>query len=62
MGIIYKHARHPVPPLPEAFDAFKPVIDRLLAKAAGDRYPDARTAALAIEELLSSLKSAERAA
>lgn len=62
MAIIYKHARHPVPPLDASLQAYKPVLDRLLAKKPADRYPDARAVSQVLEELLDAVKAAEKAA
>ncbi len=55
MTIIYKHARQPVPELPEDLRVFAPLIVRLLAKKPEDRFPDAATAALAIDAQLQLL-------
>ena len=37
MGIIYKHAKAPVPSLPSRLASFQPLIDRMMAKEPGDR-------------------------
>lgn len=62
MAIIYKHARQPVPPLPESLQVYRPVLDRLLAKKPADRFQNAQAVGEALEELLSAVKAAEKAA
>ena len=62
MAVIYKHARHPIPPLPPALDSCSAIVNRLLAKKPEDRYPDAAAAAEAIDLQIKALVSAEAAA
>lgn len=38
MAVILKHAREPLPQLPEAMAAYQPAIDRMLAKRPGHRF------------------------
>ncbi len=56
MAIIYKHRKEPVPPLPERFEAFQPMIERFLAKEPQGRYPNATEARLALENAYRMLK------
>jgi eukaryotic-like serine/threonine-protein kinase len=56
MAIIYKHRKEPVPSLPEAFEAFQPMIETFLAKSPQDRYPNATEARLALESAYRMLK------
>jgi serine/threonine protein kinase len=56
MAIIYKHRKEPVPPLPERFEAFQPMIERLMAKDPQDRYPNATEARHALEVAYRTLK------
>jgi serine/threonine protein kinase len=58
MAIIYKHRKEPVPRLPEAFEAFQPMIERFLAKDPQDRYQDATEARVALQEAYRMLKAA----
>jgi CheY-like chemotaxis protein len=55
MAIIYLHAKAPVPRLPQEFARAQPIVDRLMAKEAGERFANAEEAAtilgMAIEEL-----------
>ncbi len=44
------HVNNPIPELPSGVAAFQPIVNRLLAKQPGDRYPDCG-------ELISELKS-----
>ena len=48
MGIIFKHAKAPVPTLPPRLSSVQPLIDRMMAKKPGDRP---QSAAALIEEL-----------
>ena len=52
MAIVYKHRKEPVPQLPQQFAAVQPVLERLLAKAPGDRFAGAQDAAQALEATL----------
>jgi tRNA A-37 threonylcarbamoyl transferase component Bud32/DNA-binding response OmpR family regulator len=56
MSIIYKHRKHPVPPLGEGFEVFQPMIDRLLAKTPPERFSSAQEAAAAMQELLAAMQ------
>jgi serine/threonine protein kinase len=56
MAIIYKHRKEPVPPLPERFEAFQPMIERFLAKDPQDRYADATEARHALESAYRTLR------
>ncbi len=40
MSVILKHAREPVPRLPEALLRYQPAVDRMLAKQPGQRFQD----------------------
>ncbi|MGH8121100.1 MAG: protein kinase domain-containing protein, partial [Gammaproteobacteria bacterium] len=40
LEVAYKHAFDPVPPLPAHLSAWRPVLDRMLAKSPEDRYLD----------------------
>ena len=62
MTIIYKHARHPVPPLPEPLRSYTPLLATLLAKKPDERYASAALAAAAIDEHLRALTAAQAAA
>lgn len=62
MAIIYKHARHPVPPLAESLQMYQPIMQGLLAKKPADRYPNALVVAQVLEDLLHTVKAAEKAA
>ena len=57
MTIIYKHARRPVPALPENLQQFTALLAGLLAKKPEDRYADAGIAAAAIATALQTLGS-----
>ncbi|HEY0766595.1 MAG TPA: protein kinase [Steroidobacteraceae bacterium] len=52
MAIVYKHRKEPIPQLPQQFAAVQPVLERLLAKAPGDRFPGAQEAAQALQGTL----------
>lgn len=62
MGIIYQHAKAPVPRLPERFAPLQPLLDRLLAKDPADRYPSARQVLQALADLQGALGEAGVAA
>jgi tRNA A-37 threonylcarbamoyl transferase component Bud32/CheY-like chemotaxis protein len=62
MGIIYQHAKAPVPRLPEALAALQPLLDRLIAKNPADRYADASQVLRAIEGIQATLPEAGLAA
>lgn len=55
MGIIYKHAKAPVPQLPAAHAHLQPLLERMIAKEPDDRYPDAARAIIALDEALAQL-------
>jgi eukaryotic-like serine/threonine-protein kinase len=55
MEVIHKHKRAELPAIPQQFDALKPLIHKLLAKAPGDRIQTAR-------ELLDVISKIEAAA
>lgn len=42
MEVIHKHKRAEMPPIPDQFVAYRPLIYKLLAKAPDDRFPSAR--------------------
>lgn len=48
LEVFAQHLHAPVPTLPDAFGVFQPVISKLLAKKAQDRYADANEARQAI--------------
>ena len=52
MAIVYKHRKEPVPQLPPQFAAVQPLLERLLAKAPGDRFASAQQAAEALQGTL----------
>ena len=62
MAIIYQHAKAPIPRLPPAQQWLQPLLDRLLAKRPGDRYPTARAAIDAIGRFVEEARRAELAA
>jgi tRNA A-37 threonylcarbamoyl transferase component Bud32/DNA-binding response OmpR family regulator len=62
MGIIYKHAKEPIPQLPAEFAVLQPLLERLMAKRPDDRYPSARAVLRAIEEAQAALPEAGLAA
>ena len=62
MGLIYKHAKAPVPSLPESLLSLQPLIERLLAKRPEDRFESAAVAAAAIRRCIEEQRRAELAA
>jgi tRNA A-37 threonylcarbamoyl transferase component Bud32/CheY-like chemotaxis protein len=62
MGIIYKHAKEPIPKLPAELALLQPLLERLMAKRPDDRYPSAQAAMRAIEEAQAALPEAGLAA
>jgi tRNA A-37 threonylcarbamoyl transferase component Bud32/CheY-like chemotaxis protein len=62
MAVIFKHAKHPIPRLPEPVAALQPIVDRLLAKEPDERYPSAAAVAGALLEGLTQLPREEGAA
>ena len=51
MTVLYMHRNSPIPQLASELAPLQPLVDRLLAKEADDRYPDAAVAARAIKEV-----------
>jgi len=51
MEVIYKHKRAQLPPIDPQFAAYEPLLQRLLAKAPGDRFQSAREVLGAAAEL-----------
>ena len=49
MSLIYKHLKEPLPRLPGALEWLQPLLERLLAKQAADRFDSATAAAEALE-------------
>ena len=41
MTVLYMHRNSPIPRLAPELASLQPLLDRLLAKEAADRYPDA---------------------
>ena len=62
MAVIYKHAKAPIPRLPEALSDLQHIIDRLLAKNPEDRYANAELVANILGETRDALPDAELAA
>ncbi len=62
MGIIYQHAKAPLPRLPEPLALLQPLLERLLAKDPSDRYASASDVLRAIETLQAALPAAGLAA
>jgi hypothetical protein len=62
MGIIYKHAKEPIPQLPAELAVLQPLLERLMAKRPDDRYPSAQAVLRAIEEAQAALPEAGLAA
>ncbi len=62
MALIYRHAKQPVPALPEAIQSLQPLLMRLLAKQPDDRFESATALAEALRAQLEALKQAELAA
>jgi hypothetical protein len=50
MTVLYMHRNTPIPQLEERLAPLQPVLDRLLAKEADDRYECAADAARALNE------------
>jgi len=51
MTVLYMHRNSPIPQLASELAPLQPLVERLLAKEADDRYPDAAVAARAIKEV-----------
>ncbi len=62
MAIIYKHRKAPLPTLPPSLGVLQPLIEKLMAKAAANRLPNAAAAVEAIRAAARELKDAELAA
>ena len=62
MAVIYKHAKAPIPKLPEALADLQHIIDRLLAKNPEDRYANAELVANIIGDTRDALPDCELAA
>ncbi len=62
MALIYRHAKQPVPQLPEALQSLQPLLERMLAKQPDDRYESAAALAAALRVQIAALKQAELAA
>jgi len=52
MQIAYQHVNAPPPPLPLRFDFAQPLMDRMLAKNPKDRYPDLKTFARELKNIV----------
>ena len=52
MAVIWKHRHAPLPVLPKSFRACQPLLERLMAKAAEERFASARAVFEAVENLL----------
>jgi serine/threonine-protein kinase PpkA len=59
--ILQSHIHADIPPLPEHVARFQRIIDRLMAKAARDRYATATAALLAVEAACSKIPDVEPA-
>jgi eukaryotic-like serine/threonine-protein kinase len=57
MAIIYKHRNAPVPSLPQHLRVLQPLVNRMLAKQPGDRFPTAQAAEEALERALAEFKA-----
>ncbi|MDF3021253.1 MAG: hypothetical protein K0Q92_2556 [Steroidobacteraceae bacterium] len=55
MAILVHHAKAPIPKLPERLASLQFIVDKLLAKDAADRPPDAASAARLIGDALNAL-------
>jgi len=62
MAVIFKHAKEPVPRLPEALSDLQHIIDRLLAKNPADRYANAELVANIIGDIRDAMPDCELAA
>jgi len=52
MQVAYAHVNKPPPSLPADFSFLQPVMDRLLAKSPAERYPDLKTFARELKNIL----------
>ena len=59
MAIVYKHRKEPVPQLPTPLAPLQPLLERLLAKAPADRFPNAGDAAQALTRAVGDWLSRE---
>jgi eukaryotic-like serine/threonine-protein kinase len=59
MAIVYKHRKEPVPQLPTGLAPLQPLLERLLAKAPADRFPNAGDAAQALTRAVGDWLSRE---
>ncbi|MDX1810696.1 MAG: protein kinase [Gammaproteobacteria bacterium] len=57
-GVSMQHISAPVPDLPEEFSLFQPVLDRLMAKSAEERYANAAAVSDALEQTYHAYLSA----
>ncbi len=62
MAIVYLHRNTPLPALPEPLAKLQPLVERLLAKRAADRFESAAAVAAALRQALRDLESPELAA
>jgi len=61
MALIYKHRKEPVPQLAAGLDGLQPLLERLLAKQPGERFPSALAAAEALERQLERFRESASA-
>jgi class 3 adenylate cyclase len=54
-SLLHKHVHDPVPALPPLLARFQPLLERLMAKTPGERFPTSEAALQAIEEYLERL-------
>ncbi len=62
MAVIFKHAKEPVPQLPEPLAAMQPAFDRLLAKNPANRYPDAESVIQILRKVRAMISGGETVA
>ncbi|NIM71722.1 MAG: protein kinase [Gammaproteobacteria bacterium] len=51
VDIVFKHLNDPIPPLPEEFAMYQPLLDKMTAKEPDDRFADAREMLATVTEL-----------